>query len=92
MVAMAAEFFATYVAEPVGPDRTVIDLRVRAEPGADREAMLGAVRSFIDEDVRACEAVQAAVESPVYAVGPLARDHERPITAFQAHVLAAMGA
>jgi Rieske 2Fe-2S family protein len=92
MMATAAEFFATYVAEPVGPGRTVIDLRVRAETHADPSAVLDAVRSFIDEDIGACERVQAAVASPVFAVGPLARDHERPITSFQAHVLAAMGA
>jgi Rieske 2Fe-2S family protein len=92
MIATAAEFFATYVAEPAGPDRTVIDLRVRAEPTADADALLGAVRSFIDEDVKACEAIQTAVESPAFAVGPLAREHERPITEFQSNVLARMGA
>ncbi|HEY2428718.1 MAG TPA: aromatic ring-hydroxylating dioxygenase subunit alpha [Acidimicrobiales bacterium] len=92
MIATAAEFFATYVAEPAGPDRTVIDLRMRAEPEADAGALVDAVRSFIDEDIRACESVQAAVTSPVFAVGPLARDLERPITAFQSNVLAAMGA
>jgi hypothetical protein len=92
MIATAAEFFATYVAEPVGPDRTVIDLRVRAERGAHAAAVLDAVRSFIDEDITACEAVQEAVGSPAFAVGPLAEDHEQPITAFHAHLLQAIGA
>ena len=92
MIATAAEFFATYVAQPVGPDRTVIDLRVRAEHGADAAAVLDAVRSFIDEDIAACEAVQEAVGSPAFAVGPLAEGHEQPITAFHAHLLQAMGA
>ncbi len=92
MIATAGEFFATYVAEPLGPDRTVIDLRVRAEAGADAAAVLEAVRSFIDEDIAACEAIQDAVESPAFAIGPLAQSHERPITAFQSHLLAAMGA
>jgi choline monooxygenase len=92
MIATAGEFFATYVAEPVGPDRTVIDLRVRAEAGADGATVVDAVRSFIDEDIAACEAIQDAVESPAFAIGPLAQTHERPITAFQSHLLAAMGA
>jgi Rieske 2Fe-2S family protein len=90
MMASAAEFFATYVAEPVAPDRTVIDIRVRAESGADAGALLDAVGSFIGEDIRACERVQEAVGSPVFAVGPLARDLERPITVFHDHVLAAV--
>jgi Rieske 2Fe-2S family protein len=91
MMATAAEFFATYVAEPIAPDRTVIDLRVRAEPGAEAEALLDAVESFIREDIRACERVQEAIGSPVFAVGPLARDLEHPITMFHDHVLAAIG-
>jgi choline monooxygenase len=92
MMATAAEFFATYVANPVAADRTVIDLRIRAEPGADPTAVFDAVRSFIDEDIAACEAIQDAVESPAFAIGPLAQSHEQPITAFQSHVLEAMGA
>jgi phenylpropionate dioxygenase-like ring-hydroxylating dioxygenase large terminal subunit len=91
MMASAAEFFATYVANPVGPDRSVIELRLRAEPGADPDKIVAAAESFIEEDIKACEAVQAAVESPAFQVGPLAMDHERPIEAFQAHVLEAMG-
>jgi choline monooxygenase len=90
MMATAAEFFATYVAEPVDPDHTVIDLRIRAEPDADPDALRAALCSFIDEDVRACEAVQAGIRSPAFSVGPLAREHERPITDFHHHVLAAV--
>jgi Rieske 2Fe-2S family protein len=91
MMATAAEFFATYQAHPVGPDRTVIDLRIRAEEGADAAALLDALRSFILEDVTACEAIQAAVGSPAFEVGPLAVDHERPITDFHTNILDAMG-
>jgi Rieske 2Fe-2S family protein len=90
MMATAAEFFATYVAEPIAPDRTIIDLRVRAETEADADALLDAVESFIREDIRACERVQEAVGSPVFAVGPLAKDLERPITVFHDQVLAAV--
>ncbi|MEA2825942.1 MAG: hypothetical protein QOG43_381 [Actinomycetota bacterium] len=88
MIATAAEFFATYVAEPVAPDHTRLHLRIRAEPGADGALLLKAVRSFIEEDVAACEAIQANVRSPAFHVGPLARDHEAPIVAFQRHLLA----
>jgi choline monooxygenase len=91
MIATAAEFFATYVAIPVGPNRSVIELRMRAEAGADPAKVVSAAESFIEEDIRACEAVQAAVQSPAFRVGPLAVDHERPIEAFHAHVLDEMG-
>jgi Rieske 2Fe-2S family protein len=88
--AVSAEFVITYAAVPVAPDRTRIELRVRAEPGADADGLLAAARSFIDEDISACERVQAALASPWFAVGPLARDHEAPITSFQRNVLAAL--
>ena len=89
-MAVSAEFVITYAAVPVAPDRTRIELRVRAEPGADADGLLAAARSFIDEDIAACERIQAALTSPWFAVGPLARDHEAPITAFQRNVLAAL--
>jgi choline monooxygenase len=91
MFATTVEFFASYRAVPVAPDHTLIDLRVRAEPGADADGLMQAVHAFIDEDVAACEAVQAGMRSPRFSVGPLARTHEHPITAFHDHVLAAVG-
>ncbi|HZP30292.1 MAG TPA: aromatic ring-hydroxylating dioxygenase subunit alpha [Acidimicrobiia bacterium] len=90
MFATSAEFFATYRAVPVAPDRSVIDLRIRAEPGADAEALLKSLHSFISEDIAACEAVQRGMRSPRFSVGPLARTHERPITRFHDRVLAAL--
>lgn len=90
MMASAAEFFATYVAEPLAPDHTAIHLRVRAEAGSDADALLAAVRSFIEEDVVACEAIQAALGSPAFSVGPLAVEHEAPIAAFHESVREAM--
>jgi Rieske 2Fe-2S family protein len=88
MFATSAEFFATYRAIPVAPDRSVIDLRIRAEPGADAEALLKSLHSFIEEDIAACEAVQRGLRSPQFSVGPLARTHEQPITDFHDRVLA----
>jgi phenylpropionate dioxygenase-like ring-hydroxylating dioxygenase large terminal subunit len=90
MIATAAEFFATYMAIPVAPDRSVIELRMRAEPGADSEAVTTSAVSFIEEDIRACEAVQQAVASPAFRVGPLAVDHERPIASFHTNILQAL--
>ena len=52
--------------------------------------MLDAVRSFIDEDITACERIQRGLASPTYDVGPLALTHEAPITRFHEHVLAAL--
>ena len=87
MIATAAEFFATYQAVPLAPDRTRIELRIRAEAGADAEALLAATRSFIEEDIAACERVQAGLSSPAFVVGPLAVEHEAPITRFHEHML-----
>jgi choline monooxygenase len=91
MIATSSEFWATYVARPVAPDRSVIDVRIRAEPEADRDALEEALRSFIVEDIAACEAIQQAVGDPVFAVGPLAEEHEAPIATFHEHILAAVG-
>jgi Rieske 2Fe-2S family protein len=91
LMATSAEFFATYVAEPVATDRTVIELRIRAEPQADPNRLLDALHSFIVEDVAACEAIQRGVQSPMFSVGPLARDLERPITTFHTNLLSRLG-
>jgi ring hydroxylating enzyme alpha subunit len=91
LMASAAEFFATYAVYPISPTRSYVDLRIRAEPGADAGALLHATRSFIDEDVVACEGVQRAVASTRFEIGAFARDHERPIVDFHADLLAALG-
>ena len=44
------------------------------------------------EDGAACEQIQAALRSPAFAVGPLALEHELPITRFHESVLARMDA
>ncbi len=88
MVATSAEFFATYQAVPLAPDRTRIELRVRTEADADPAVVLATTRGFIEEDILACEQIQAAVRSPAFEVGPLAAAHEAPITAFHRSILA----
>jgi len=88
--AVSAEFFISYAVVPEAPDRSRVELRIRAETTADPAPLLAAARSFIDEDIAACERIQAALASPWFAVGPLARDHEAPIAAFHRHLLAAL--
>jgi Rieske 2Fe-2S family protein len=88
LVATSSEFFMTYQAVPVAPDRTRIEVRIRAEAGADADVLVAAARSFIDEDILACERVQAGLGAPAFSIGPLATDHEAPITRFQEHLLA----
>jgi len=59
---------------------------------SDVDAMLQLSRTIIEvEDGAACEALQAAVRSPAFAVGPMARDHERPIARFHQEILRTMG-
>jgi phenylpropionate dioxygenase-like ring-hydroxylating dioxygenase large terminal subunit len=91
LVAAAAEFFMTYEAVPVAPDHTRIEVRIRAEVGADGDRLVDAARSFIDEDVVACERIQRAVRSPAFSVGPLARRHEAPIARFHERLLEVLG-
>jgi Rieske 2Fe-2S family protein len=91
--ATGAGFFMTYECVPLAPDRSVVDMRVRAEPGSDPSAVLARSREIIErEDGGACAAMQAAVRSPAFSVGPLARSHELPITRFHRSVLQWMGA
>jgi Rieske 2Fe-2S family protein len=91
--ATGAGFFMTYQCLPVGPERTIIDLRVRAEPGGDHDvagflAMVGTV--LHEEDGAACEQVQRALRSPAFEVGRLAGALELPIARFHEHYITAM--
>ena len=91
LMASEAEYFVTYVAVPVGPEKMELDIRVRAEPGADPEAIQKGVEAFVREDIAACEAIQRGVRSSRYRVGPMAQQHERPITTFQQHLIEIVG-
>lgn len=90
LLAATAEYFMSYAVVPVTPAESRIEIRMKAEPGADAEALLRSARGFVDQDVLACERVQQALASPDFEVGPLARDHEAPITAFHEHLIAAV--
>jgi Rieske 2Fe-2S family protein len=86
MIVTTGDYFATYDAVPLAPDRTSLTLRVRSTAGTEPDPLVEAVRSFMAEDVAACERLQEATASPTFALGPLARTHEAPVRRFQASV------
>jgi phenylpropionate dioxygenase-like ring-hydroxylating dioxygenase large terminal subunit len=90
MLVTTDEYFATYDAEPVAPGRTVLTLRVRARADADADALVASIRSFMAEDVAACERMQQGAASPWFGVGALASTHEEPIRRFHASLLRAV--
>ncbi len=92
LFATESEFFMSYVAKPLAADRSVIDVRIRAEPSADTEMLVAAAKEFMLEDVTACEGIQATIRSSRFRVGPLAQNHERPITLFHQQLLTAIDA
>jgi choline monooxygenase len=79
----------TYQVLPTGPESSVLDIRVLAEPGAtlDDGGVDLLLRVLRDEDGGAVEQIQRVLRSPHFAVGPLATAHEAPITTFQRHIL-----
>lgn len=91
LMASTSEFFATYAVYPMSPTRSRVDLRIRAEADADADALVTATRSFINEDIVACEGVQEALGSSRFQVGALAHDHERSIAEFHHDLLAVLG-
>lgn len=82
MVVTTGEYLATYDARPAGPARTNMTLRIRSAPDADAALLVTSVRSFLAEDVTACESIQVGAGSPFFQVGPTAADHERPVRNF----------
>jgi phenylpropionate dioxygenase-like ring-hydroxylating dioxygenase large terminal subunit len=84
MVVTTDHYVATYDASPLAPDRTLLTLRVRAVPGADAEALVSSIRSFMAEDMQACERMQDGTASPHFGVGAMAERHEEPIRRFHA--------
>lgn len=77
---------------PLAPDRCVFESVTLCEPGAVstkdgemlRKRTIGGV---MDEDLTACEGMQALMRSSRFAVGPLARRHEQPIMHFHRALL-----
>jgi choline monooxygenase len=91
--ATGAAFFMTYQCIPRSPTHTTIDLRVRAAASGahDCAEFLAMVSTVLHaEDGAACERIQAALTSPAFSVGPLARELERPIASFHHSLVGAM--
>jgi phenylpropionate dioxygenase-like ring-hydroxylating dioxygenase large terminal subunit len=84
MLVTTDNYFATYDAQPIGPGRTSLTLRVRSVDGADADRLVASIRSFMSEDVTACERLQDAATSPHFGVGITAMTHEEPIRRFHA--------
>ncbi|HWD54962.1 MAG TPA: aromatic ring-hydroxylating dioxygenase subunit alpha [Acidimicrobiales bacterium] len=84
MLVTTDDYFASYDAVPVAPDRTRLTLRVRAPADADADALVTSIRSFMAEDVAACERMQQGTASPWFGVAALATTHEEPIRRFHA--------
>ena len=82
MLVTTDDYFATYDAQPTAPDRTRLTLRVRAEKDSDAGALVESIRSFMSEDVRACEQMQIGASSPQFDVGATAKTHEAPLLHF----------
>jgi choline monooxygenase len=77
----------TYQVVPTGPESCYLDLRVRGEKGSVLEADEDVLTVLRDEDGVVCEQMQAAMRSRHFAVGPMAREHEKWITRFQGDLL-----
>lgn len=90
MLVTTDDYFATYDAAPLAPDRTSLTLRVLATDGADPGALVEAIRSFMAEDVAVCERMQAGAASPAFGIGALALTHEEPIRRFHASLRRAL--
>jgi Rieske 2Fe-2S family protein len=82
MLVTTGEYLATYDARPLGPGRTEMTLRIRSSPGCDGGRLVRSMRSFLAEDMKACESMQRATGSPFYQVGPTAIRHEQPVRIF----------
>jgi phenylpropionate dioxygenase-like ring-hydroxylating dioxygenase large terminal subunit len=84
MIVTTGDYLATYEARPATADSTDLTLRVRSRPGTGGAALIEAVRSFLAEDVVACEQLQAGTASPYFSIGALAATHEAPLEHFHA--------
>jgi phenylpropionate dioxygenase-like ring-hydroxylating dioxygenase large terminal subunit len=88
MMVTTGSYFATYDAAPIAPDSTRLTLRIRSTLGADRDALVDSVRSFLSEDLAICEEMQQGVSSSRFRPGPLAVFHEAPLLAFHNSIAA----
>ena len=81
-MASTVDSFITYAVTPVTPVRSRVQLRVRALDPTRADELIAGARSFIDEDIEACERVQRGLSSPMFDIGAFAGEHEQPIVDF----------
>ncbi len=91
MIVTTPRYVATYDALPIDASTTQLTLRIRANEDADAEKVLEEIRAFLSEDVLVCERLQNSVKSPYYSLGPLAKNHERPILNFHDSLRTSLG-
>ena len=72
---------------PLTPGTSQLVLRVFAMPGSDADQFAPVLEVVMREDYSATEAIQRALGSPAFAVGPLATSYEREISRFHRHYL-----
>ncbi len=82
MIVTCGAYLATYDAVPTAPGSTRLTLRIRSTPDAPASALVEGVRTFLAEDVAACEQLQLATGSPAFSFGPTAVGHEEPVRVF----------
>lgn len=85
--------YMTYQVVPTGPTTSRLDIRVRAEPGSvlDDDGLAELCTVLVSEDATAVERIQDVIQSERFGVGPLAIEHERPITEFHEAILRRLG-
>jgi Rieske 2Fe-2S family protein len=91
MLVTTGNYFATYDANPIDASHTELTLRVRACQGDDGDYLVEQIRSFLREDIAVCTRLQVASSSPAFALGPLARSHEKPVRTFHSNLRIALG-
>ena len=72
---------------PEAPDRFTLRLRIFAVPGSDPAGIDEVIETVMHEDYAVAEAIQKALRSPAFEVGPLASSYEREIMRFHRHYL-----
>jgi phenylpropionate dioxygenase-like ring-hydroxylating dioxygenase large terminal subunit len=88
-VACMGNMVQTYAVVPTGPETCELDIRSygHASTVVTEQTRNDGLLILRDEDGTACEQMQVAMRSPRFEVGPLAVDHERPISDFHRNVL-----
>jgi choline monooxygenase len=83
---LATKAIATSARSLISRQTALLNSRLRGAPLPQPGELRGGPNQITDEDKRAAESIQRAMQSPRFSVGPMARDHESSITQFQRNV------